>query len=98
MRQQQVVQAIAGEMVSLQTITNFNSILDELSGNIRTNIPFGEMNALRSNYQDAAQNIERLTLEGVNDRGQDGLWYFFPNEQSYNDVKTELQQNLELEE
>ncbi|WP_017547872.1 LCP family protein [Salinicoccus carnicancri] len=98
MRQQQVVQAITSEMVSLQTITNFNSILDVLSDNIRTNIPFGEMNALRSNYQNPAQNVERLTLEGIDDRGQDGLWYFFPDDQSYNGVRTELRQNLELEE
>lgn len=98
MRQQQVVEAIAGEMVSLQTITNFNSILDVLSDNISTNIPFDELNALRSNYQDAAQNIDRQTLEGVNERGEDGLWYFFPNDQSYENVRTELRENLELDE
>lgn len=98
MRQQQVVQAIAGEMVSLQTITNFNSILNVLSDNIQTNIPFGEMNALRSNYQDPAQNVERLTLDGVNERGGNGLWYFFPADQSYNNVRSELRQNLELDE
>lgn len=98
MRQQQVVQAIAEEMLSLQTITNFNSILDVLSNNVSTNIPFGELNALRSNYQKPAQNIERLTLEGVNDRGSDGLWYFYPNDESYSNVRSELRQNLELDE
>lgn len=98
MRQQQVVQAISREMLSLQTITNFNSILDVLSDNISTNIPMGELNALRSNYQKPAQDIERLTLEGVDDRGSDGLWYFYPNDQSYQDVRSELRQNLELDE
>lgn len=98
MRQQQVVEAIAGEMISLQTITNFNSILDVLSDNISTNIPFDELNALRSNYQEPAQDIERLTLDGVDERGEDGLWYFFPNDQSYENVRTEFRQNLELDE
>ena len=98
MRQQQVVQAISDELLSLQTVTNFNSILDVLSENIQTNIPFSDMNSLRSNYQSAAQNVEQLTLEGVDDRGQDGIWYFYPNEQSYNNMRSELRQNLELDE
>lgn len=98
MRQQQIVQAISDELLSLQTVTNFNSILDVLSDNIQTNIPFGDMNALRSNYQSAAQDTEQLTLEGTNDRGQDGLWYFYPDDQSYSNVRSELRRNLELDE
>ncbi|WP_411843496.1 LCP family protein [Salinicoccus sp. HZC-1] len=98
MRQQQVVQAISEEMLSLQTITNFNEILGVLRKNVSTNIPLGELNAIRSNYQEPAQNIERLTLEGVDDRGSDGLWYFYPNDESYSNVRNELRQNLELDE
>lgn len=98
-RQQQVVEAIAGEMISIQTVTNFNSILDVLSDNIRTNIQFGEMNSLRTEYQEPAENIERLLLEGHNERSQeDGLYYFYPDEASYNDVTDELTENLEMNE
>lgn len=98
-RQQLLVQSIAREMISLQTVTNFNSILDVLSDNIRTNIQFNEMNSLRGDYQDAATNIDRLMLEGVDERSaEDNLYYFFPNDDSYNEVRSELRENLELSE
>ncbi|MFC3420282.1 LCP family protein [Salinicoccus hispanicus] len=97
MRQQLVVQSIAQEILSLQTITNFNSVLSVLSDNVRTDVPFGELNALRSNYQEPARNVERLTLEGTDQRLDDGLWYFLPDDDSYNQVRNEMRQNLELE-
>ncbi|MFD2830264.1 LCP family glycopolymer transferase [Corticicoccus populi] len=98
-RQQLLVQAIAKEMISLQTVTNFNSILDVLGDNIRTNIQFNEMNTLRSEYQDAATNIDRLLLEGYDERSaEDNLYYFYPDDASYEEVKSELQNNLEIAE
>lgn len=96
-RQQQVVQGIAQEIMSLQTLTNFNGVLNVLSDNVRTDIPFGELNALRSDYQEAARNMDRLTLEGTDQRLDDGLWYFLPDDESYNQVRKELRENLELE-
>lgn len=98
-RQQQVVQSIADELMSVQTVTNFNAILDVLGENIRTNIQFNEMNDLRSTYQEPAQNLDRLLLEGYDERSQDdGLYYFFPDEASYDEVTSELKSNLEIEE
>ena len=85
--------------MSVQTVTNFNSILDVLGENIRTNIQFNEMNKLRSTYQEPAQNLDRLLLDGYDERSQDdGLYYFFPDEASYNEVTSELKGNLEIEE
>ena len=83
--------------MSLQTLTNFNGVLNVLSDNVRTDIPFGELNALRSDYQEAARNMDRLTLEGPDQRLDDGLWYFLPNDESYNELRRELRENLELE-
>lgn len=98
-RQQQVVQSIANELMSIQTVTNFNDILGVLGENIRTNIQFNEMNDLRSTYQEPAQNLDRLLLEGYDERSQDdGLYYFFPDDASYNEVTSELKSNLEIEE
>ncbi|MHC0553110.1 LCP family glycopolymer transferase [Salinicoccus sp. CNSTN-B1] len=96
-RQQQVVESIGQEMLSLKTVANFGSILNVMGENVRTNIPFKEMNALRSNYQKAAQNIERLTLEGTDQRLDDGLWYFIPDDSSFNSTRNELRENLDLE-
>ena len=97
-RQQQIVQAIASELLSVQTVTNFNDILNVLGENIRTNIQFNEMNELRSTYQEPAQNIEQLLLEGYDERSQeDGLYYFYPYEESYNEVTDELEENLDIE-
>lgn len=96
-RQQQITESIAREILSLQTITNFNSVLNVLSDNVRSDIPFGELNSLRSNYQDSARNLDRLVLEGTDQRLEDGLWYFLPDDDSYNEVRNEMRQNLELE-
>lgn len=97
-RQQQIVQAIASELLSVQTVTNFNDILGVLGENIRTNIQFNEMNELRSTYQEPAQNIEQLLLDGYDERSaEDGLYYFYPYEESYNEVTQELKENLDIE-
>ena len=97
-RQQQIVQAIADELLSIQTVTNFNDILNVLGENIRTNIQFNEMNSLRSTYQEPARNLEQLLLDGYDERSQeDGLYYFYPDEGSYEEVTNELRGNLELE-
>lgn len=98
-RQQLLVQSIAREMIGLQTVTNFNSILDVLGDNIRTNIRFGDMNSLRSEYQDSATNIDQLLLEGQDERSaEDNLYYFYPDDTSYDEVRSELQENLEISE
>lgn len=95
-RQQQVVQAIGNEIVGLNTVTNFNSILDVLGENVITNVKFSEIYDLISKYQDAANSLEQIELEGEGGIQGDGLWYYNPYDSSLENARSIMKDNLNL--
>ena len=95
-RQQQIIQAMGNEIVGINTVTNFNRILDVLGENVSTNVQFSEVYNLSTKYQDAANNLERIELEGSGGIQNDGLWYFVPYEESLNSARTIMRENLNL--
>ncbi|ERL66616.1 LCP family protein [Schleiferilactobacillus shenzhenensis] len=74
-RQQQVITAIAGKVISLNSLTRVQSILDAVSSSIQTNIKLGQLMTMYQNYQGALKNIKQDGLKGigttVNDNGQE---------------------------
>lgn len=95
-RQQQVVQAMGNEIVGLNTITNFNGILNVLGDNVSTNVQFSEVYNLSSKYQDAAFNLEQIELQGEGGIQDDGLWYFIPYESSLEEARALMRENLNI--
>ena len=95
-RQQQVVQAMGNEIVGLNTVTNFNSILDVLGENVITNVKFSEVYDLISKYQDATNSLEQIELEGEGGIQGDGLWYYIPYDSSLENARSIMRDNLNL--
>ncbi|MBS9538862.1 LCP family protein [Staphylococcus hominis] len=96
LRQQQVITAVAKEAFSMNSVTKLNSIFKAAQDNLRTDLSFIELNKFRSDYSKADNNVERLIIDGQNDKGDDGLYYFYPNKDSLNEVKQKLKDNLEI--
>lgn len=95
-RQQQIIQAMGNEIVGMNTITNFNRILEVLGNNISTNVQFSEIYDLSSKYQKAANSLERIELEGDGGIQGDGLWYFTPYSDSLENARAVMKENLNL--
>lgn len=96
LRQQQVITAVAKEAFSMNSVTKLNSIFKAAQDNLRTDLSFIELNKFRSDYNKADNNVERLIIDGQDDKGDDGLYYFYPNKDSLNEVKQKIKDNLEM--
>ena len=94
-RQQLVVESIMKNLVSINSASNINGILDTFGSNVITNASFNDLTKLQS-YGGALDNIERDALEGSGGIQGDGLWYFVPSQQSINNVSNKARENLEL--
>ncbi|UXR33403.1 LCP family glycopolymer transferase [Staphylococcus simulans] len=95
-RQQLVLRGIANELTSVKSLTNFNGVTDQIKENVTTDLSLGELNTVRSKYQKANENMNRLELQGGGGIQSDGVYYFVPDESSLNNVSNALRQNLEL--
>lgn len=96
LRQQQVITAAAKEAFSMNSITKLNGIFNAARDNLKTDLSFVQLNSFRSDYDKAQDNVEKLTINGQNKVGDDGLYYFYPDKNSLNDVSKKLKDNLNL--
>lgn len=101
-RQREVIESLTTELISMNSLTNFNEILDAIQPNLETNIRGQQMWTIASNYGQAAGSIESLTLTGEADYiyfptyGQE-LYVWLPYEDVLEDIQQELREHLELE-
>lgn len=101
-RQREVIQALVDELLSLNTFTNFSSILRAIGPNLQTNLQARQMWAIASRYNHTAENIETLTLDGsaayeyFPSYGQE-VYVWIPHEEALTEVQTELQEHLDIE-
>lgn len=93
-RQQLVIQGLANKLTSVSSITHFNSLMNHVEDNVKTDLSVGELNKVRSNYKDANDNVNRHQLEGQDGIQDDGLYYFVPSENSLNEIETNIKDNL----
>ncbi|WP_242440469.1 LCP family protein [Pediococcus damnosus] len=63
-RQRQIILAIAKKALSISSVTRFQSILNSVKKNMKTNLTFNDMLALRFNYKNASHHIKSTTLKG----------------------------------
>ncbi|MGM9929650.1 MAG: LytR family transcriptional regulator [Bacillus sp. (in: firmicutes)] len=94
-RQRQVIESVIQQGATLSTLTKFDEIFETLGDNIKTNLTFKEMLSIQKNYKSAANNIEDFTLEGEGTK-IDGIYYYIPEEANLEEIKTELQEQLDM--
>lgn len=93
-RQQQVITLVAKEAFSINSVTKLNGIFKAAQNNLKTDLSFVQLNRLKSDYDKAQDNVERLTIDGQNSLGNDNLYYFYPYEDSLKDIKQKLKDSL----
>lgn len=101
-RQQEVIQSVADELLSLNAVTNFTRILNSVAPYMSTDATSEQMLLIASNYLSAARNIESLSIEGENSRMYfphygHSVYVYEPYDESIEEVSTELQNHLGIE-
>ena len=93
-RQREVVTTTIKKMASVESVMNYQSVLNSLSSNMQTNLTFDDMVDLFTKYNSAIGKMEQVQMSGTG-RKQNGVYYeFIPDEevQRISDIlKTELE-------
>ncbi|TDM12612.1 LCP family protein [Macrococcus lamae] len=93
-RQQVILNAITKKLLSIESVPYFNEVLKTISHSVTTNVAFQDVNKFRKYYAPALGSIEKLSLNGTNEIGDDGLWYFIPSDEAKDDIETRMKNNL----
>lgn len=64
-RQRQVIITLIKKAISVSSLSNLNSILTSVSGNVKTNLPFSAMQQIGLNYRSSAKNVKSDYLHGI---------------------------------
>lgn len=100
-RQKQVIQDIINKATSLSNIPKMDNMIKDVGENVQTNIPPSKYLELMKMYQKMkAKPIEQLQLNGedkqmYSELEKKKIWYFFPREDSLQELKESLKLNLE---
>lgn len=92
-RQRNVVQAIAKKALSLDGATNYSSILNAVSQNMKTDLTFDNLKTLALDYRNSLDNVRTLQLTGEGFM-QDGVSYQRVSQDELTRVQKELKQQL----
>lgn len=94
-RQKEVIKQIIDKGTSLKSITKLDEMLEDVSENVRTNIPSSKYLSMIKLYQSLkAVPITQLAIEGEDDL-INGVYYFIPSNDSLDHVSEELKRTLE---
>lgn len=64
-RQRQVIIALIKKAVSVSSLSNLDSILTSVSGNVKTNLPFKALQQIALNYRGCAKDVKSDYLHGI---------------------------------
>lgn len=97
-RQRLVIEAVIKQLVTPNTLLNYQDILFSLSANVKTNFQMDDYMALQNNdYLAAANNIQKDQLAGIGSTEADGIYYSFTDDAELARVQALLRAELELD-
>ncbi|MYL33960.1 LytR family transcriptional regulator [Pontibacillus yanchengensis] len=96
-RQMDLMKAIFNKASNPSAINKYGSVIDSIGQNMKTNMDFDEMMALKE-YVLNRNNItfDTMQLEGEGEFLDDGLYYYMLKDDSLRNIRTSLQTHLDL--
>ena len=95
-RQRLVVEGIAKKLISLSGVTQYQSVLDAISTNMRTDMDFTMMQKIALEYRSAFSTIKMDQMQGEGFM-QDGVSYQRISDEEKQRVQTELKDQLNID-
>ena len=95
-RQRQIIAAAINKMKSVETLSNYQSILSSLEGNVQTNLKFDQMQNILLNYRAAATQLDEKSLRGSGEM-IGGVSYQIVSEEDRQAMSQMLKRELEIE-
>ncbi|EGO6538951.1 transcriptional regulator [Enterococcus faecalis] len=95
-RQRKIVEGIARKVLSLNGVSNYQSVLNALETNMRTDMSFTDIRKIAFDCRDAFGTIKQDQMQGEGFM-QDGISYQRVSDQELERVQKELKDQLNLE-
>lgn len=80
-RQRQVIVTLIKKAISISSLSNLNSILTSISGNVKTNLPFSALQQIAVNYRHTAKNEKSDYLHGIGANINDAAYQVQPTKE-----------------
>lgn len=96
-REKMVIKAILDKVLSFGTISNYQSILETLEDNVKTNLTFDDMVDMYASYGKSLENFETENLIGE-ELWIDDIYYLYTYPEDRLAISNLLRKELELEE
>ena len=94
-RQQQILQAIIKEMVSVKSITKYGDVIEAVGDNMKTDMTFKEMTSFWEYAKGGMPQIDTINLKGYDDQST-GVYYYKLVESDLENVRQLLKAHLGL--
>lgn len=94
-RQRSVVEATVRKMASVESVMNYQSVLNSLSTNMQTNMSFDGMVDVFTKYNSAIGTVSQEQLSGTGQK-QDGVYYEFIPDEEVQRISGILKSELEI--
>lgn len=95
-RQKQVIQGVLKEVISVNTVLNYQSIFKTLEENVQMNVMFDDLRSIQKNYASSFKNIEQLYLNNGSGTMMNGIYYYMLNDSELQEIQKMLQEHLEI--
>ena len=96
-REKLVVEALLNKIVSLDSLKNYQNILDTLSANVKTNLTFDDLVDLQSRYKSSLQNFVQDSLVGEETYINE-IYYLYVKPEERLRISNNFRKQLELDE
>ncbi|MFC4618531.1 LCP family protein [Camelliibacillus cellulosilyticus] len=98
-RQRQVIKAAVQQAISTKTLFKLDELSNIVGKHVQTNLKLSEIYGLEQAYAKSGSSVESFDLEKDGQGGKDpnnGVWYFYPDENQVSQVSAEIRKQLEL--
>ncbi|MGA4466882.1 LCP family protein [Bacillus bombysepticus] len=93
-RQLLVIEAIGKKILTMNSLSKFNSILDKVSPHMSTNLSTTDMFSIAKTMMDHSPNINKMQIK-CSDKYIDGIYYAQPDKKSVQQISKNLKQELQ---
>lgn len=94
-RQKQVIQGLIKKAASVNTVMNYNDILNVMTTHVQANVTLDDIMKLQKNYKNSFDNIEQLSLAKGSSMRIDGIYYYDLNDEELATVKQSLKEHIQ---
>lgn len=92
-RQREIIKQVLKNTVQVSNVLQLETLLDEVSAHVRTDVTFDEMKQMFSNYRSVLDHIESVEIKGTGKK-IDGVYYYIVEQSERDRIHQLIEEHL----